>query len=195
MSWAETADLFQAAAKSMSSTLPKNLTDIAPGRRPRPQKETHLRKTLVFQVRAVSFREGRSISISQMRPMGCEYLLVGGFNPSEKYDRQIGSFPQVGVKTKNIWNHHPVYHHFPLVHVAMEITVKIVGKTHTWTGHLGEKVVWIILKTVVSSGWFTQKNHHFWCLVGVGTPCKWPKFMADKWRWSQLLTKWDPPSK
>ena len=28
--------------------------------------------------------------------------LVGGFNPSEKYARQIGSFPQVGVKIKNI---------------------------------------------------------------------------------------------
>ena len=28
--------------------------------------------------------------------------LVGGFNPSEKYARQIGSFPQVGVKMKNI---------------------------------------------------------------------------------------------
>ena len=28
--------------------------------------------------------------------------LVGGFNPSEKYACQIGSFPQVGVKIKNI---------------------------------------------------------------------------------------------
>ena len=33
---------------------------------------------------------------------------VGGFNPSEKYARQIGSFPQVGMKIKNIWNHHPI---------------------------------------------------------------------------------------
>ena len=33
--------------------------------------------------------------------------LVGGWtNPSEKYARQIGSFPQIGVKIKNIWNHH-----------------------------------------------------------------------------------------
>ena len=32
--------------------------------------------------------------------------LVGGFNPFQKYDRQIGSSPQVGVKNiKNIWNH------------------------------------------------------------------------------------------
>ena len=31
--------------------------------------------------------------------------LVGGFNPIEKYARQIGSFPQVGVNIKNIWNH------------------------------------------------------------------------------------------
>ena len=35
-------------------------------------------------------------------------FLVGGFNPSEKYARQIGSFPQVGMKIKNIWNHHLV---------------------------------------------------------------------------------------
>ena len=33
--------------------------------------------------------------------------LVGGFNPFEKYARQIGSFPQVGVKIKNVGNHHP----------------------------------------------------------------------------------------
>ena len=35
-------------------------------------------------------------------------FLVGGFNPFEKYARQIGSLPQVGVKIKNIWNHQPV---------------------------------------------------------------------------------------
>ncbi len=28
--------------------------------------------------------------------------LVGGFNPSEKYDRQNGNLPQIGVKIKNI---------------------------------------------------------------------------------------------
>ena len=27
--------------------------------------------------------------------------------PSEKYARQIGSFPQIGMKIKNIWNHQP----------------------------------------------------------------------------------------
>ena len=32
--------------------------------------------------------------------------LGGGFNPFEKYARQIGSFPQIGMKIKNIWNHH-----------------------------------------------------------------------------------------
>ena len=41
----------------------------------------------------------------------CQYgFLVGGWtNPFEKYARQIGSFPQVGVKIKDIWNHHPVF--------------------------------------------------------------------------------------
>ena len=35
--------------------------------------------------------------------------LVGGFNLSEKYDRQIGLFPQVSRGEKNnIWNYHLV---------------------------------------------------------------------------------------
>ena len=35
--------------------------------------------------------------------------LVGGFKPLEKYARQIGHLPQIGVKIKNIWNHHLHY--------------------------------------------------------------------------------------
>ena len=38
-----------------------------------------------------------------------KHLLIGGWtNPFEKYARQIGWFPQVGGRTKNIWNHHLV---------------------------------------------------------------------------------------
>ena len=33
--------------------------------------------------------------------------LVGGFDPSEKYYSQNGNLPQIGLKIKNIWNHHP----------------------------------------------------------------------------------------
>ena len=54
----------------------------------------------------------------------CSYNVVGGFNPSEKYVRQIGSFPQVGVKKKYLkppvlsnapcwFNHHLVDITFP----------------------------------------------------------------------------------
>ena len=33
--------------------------------------------------------------------------LVGGWtNPAEKYESNLGIFPQIGVKMKNIWNHH-----------------------------------------------------------------------------------------
>ena len=33
--------------------------------------------------------------------------LGGGFNPIEKYARQIGSSsPNRGLKSKNVWNHH-----------------------------------------------------------------------------------------
>ena len=34
-------------------------------------------------------------------------LLGGWTNPSEKSICQIGSFPQIRVKIKNVWNHHP----------------------------------------------------------------------------------------
>ena len=37
-----------------------------------------------------------------MNPANAIFSLVGGFNPSETYARQIGSFPQVGVNIKNI---------------------------------------------------------------------------------------------
>ena len=33
--------------------------------------------------------------------------------PSEKHARQIGSFPQVGLNIKNIWNHHLVTYYQP----------------------------------------------------------------------------------
>ena len=34
--------------------------------------------------------------------------LVGGFNPSEKYYIvKLRNLPQVGMKIKNVWNHHP----------------------------------------------------------------------------------------
>ena len=32
--------------------------------------------------------------------------LVGGFNPFEKYARQSRPFPQVGLKIKEVTNHH-----------------------------------------------------------------------------------------
>ena len=38
-------------------------------------------------------------SISKNRViLGAKLILVGGFNPFEKYARQIGSFPQIGMK-------------------------------------------------------------------------------------------------
>jgi len=43
----------------------------------------------------------RSTYLEKLQNYESENYLVGGFNPFEKYARQIGSFPQVGVK-KNI---------------------------------------------------------------------------------------------
>ena len=53
--------------------------------------------------------------------------LVGAFNPFEKYDRQIGSFPQVGVKIKNIWNHHLVYSLSHLLKVVAPPDLYLLG--------------------------------------------------------------------
>ena len=37
--------------------------------------------------------------------------LGGGWtNPFETYARQIGSFPQVGLEIKDVWNHQPVHY-------------------------------------------------------------------------------------
>ena len=37
-----------------------------------------------------------------------EQKLVGGWtNPFEKYARQNGNLPQIGMKITNIWNHQP----------------------------------------------------------------------------------------
>ena len=41
----------------------------------------------------------------QVIKLSCKKKIVGGFNPSEKYARQIRSFPQLGVKIKDLWNH------------------------------------------------------------------------------------------
>ena len=49
---------------------------------------------------------------NQEVPFLVKSLLVGGFSPTqfEKYARQIGSFPQVGMKITDIWNRHLVCH-------------------------------------------------------------------------------------
>ena len=56
-------------------------------------------------------------------------VLVGGFNPSEKYARQIGSFPQEGVKIKHIWNHYLLVSHFPVLFILRLITSGTAGSS------------------------------------------------------------------
>ena len=41
--------------------------------------------------------------------VGTSNLLVGGFNPSEKYESQLGSLFPIYGKIKNVPNHQPVY--------------------------------------------------------------------------------------
>ena len=43
---------------------------------------------------------------SLLQSFGQRSRLVGGFNPDLKNISQNGNLPQIGVKIKNIWNHH-----------------------------------------------------------------------------------------
>ena len=68
-----------------------------------------------------------------------QIYLVGGFNPFEKYARQIGNLPQIGVKIKNIWNQHPVIHQIPSTPQLL-----------FWST---SKVNWLVLKPLASCSW------------------------------------------
>ena len=70
-------------------------------------------------------------------------ILVGGFNPSEKYQSKWESSP--GMKIKHIWNHHLVFHN-PKNHQLL--------KTGGETGDPPPK------KTLRNKG-VKQKNHFF----------------------------------
>ena len=66
--------------------------------------------------------------------------LVGGFNLFEKYARQIGSFPQVRVKIKNVWNHH-------LVRLNRHLLKRWVSfRTSPWVGYVFSFFFWRIGK-------------------------------------------------
>ena len=51
--------------------------------------------------------------------------LVGGFNPFEQNISQLGSFPQVGVKIKHIWNLKPP----TLYHISIQPTSTSIVST------------------------------------------------------------------
>ena len=53
--------------------------------------------------RGISQLVADKINMEPENPPPGKGKLVGGFNPSEKYySSQIGSFPQIGVKIKNV---------------------------------------------------------------------------------------------
>ena len=51
-------------------------------------------------------------------------------HPFEKYARQIGSFPQVGVKITNVWNHHLVV---PWTHLTSSNRVYKLDLSRRWS--------------------------------------------------------------
>ena len=78
--------------------------------------------------------------------------LVGGFNSTLlKNISQIGSFPQVGLKIKNVWNHHLA------IHEIASLTPPCV--------------VWLLPAWVAKLGWFFLKpcyNNNMSCLPSWG---------------------------
>ena len=67
-----------------------------------------LRERWVFTRLSNFWDEFKSWKVSASKVEKHIGLLIGDWtNPSEKYDRQNGNLPQLVVKIKHIWNHHP----------------------------------------------------------------------------------------
>ena len=71
--------------------------------------------------------------------------LVGVFNTFEKFS-QIGSFPQAGVKIKNIWNHHLDTQHGSMKdnRIFTYISVWLMGRWDQFIGKNIQKLPWIL---------------------------------------------------
>ncbi len=69
---------------------------------PQPLPQQRGRRHLQERLRWSDFLRRKKTEVASQNTS----YLVGGFNPIAKYAHQIGSFPQVGMKIKNIWNHH-----------------------------------------------------------------------------------------
>ena len=59
------------------------------------------------------------------------FILVGGFNPFEKYSSKWESSPIFGVKIKNIWNHHLVLDGSCLP-VTVPLHLEVLGSFQSW---------------------------------------------------------------
>ena len=64
--------------------------------------------------------------------LGAGVYLVGGWTTHLKNVSQIGSFPQIGMKINNIWNHQPDIH---------SISLRIIGPSN---GRVGEPAARIL---------------------------------------------------
>ena len=59
----------------------------------------------------------KNVKLKQKNTKSLSYVLVGGFNPSKKYARQTGSFPQFsGWKFQKNGNHNLAMKYHPLWH-------------------------------------------------------------------------------
>ena len=72
-------------------------------------------------------------------------ILVGGFNPFEKYARQIGNLPQIGMKIKKNWNHHQYFTNLDAPEIPSKGPCTNSGRGPPWTAAGRSEVIKVSL--------------------------------------------------
>ena len=74
------------------------------------------------------------------------YIVGGRTNPFEKYARQIGSFLQIGMKIKNLWNHQleiHLYHRYWFRRgILLNDLYSEFRQCQSWTGFWRQTSTW-----------------------------------------------------
>ncbi len=100
------------------------------------------------------------------------WILGGGWtNPFEKYARQNGSFPHLGVKINYIWNHHLEFELFHPFNVGNLITPSLFGSLSQNCNTLGYYGWNRIVETYLrKSNWIVQQAACLKLITWIFTP-------------------------
>ena len=92
------------------------------------------------------------------------------FQPIWKTSVKIGNFPQIGMKIKNIWNHHPVQWFFFHIHVVKSDLPSLGGNPHlfSYTTWPGSALRWLDFHRP------SNHNRHTPCSYHQGANCRGP---------------------